>query len=45
MTPGRLMSDMEKRVKTPGVFRREKPSSVALSKYGDEVAISSSLTP
>ena len=31
-TPGHLISDMEKRVKTPGVFRREKPSSGALSK-------------
>jgi len=41
--PGRPMSDMEKRVKTPGVLRREKPSSVALSKYGVDVAIPSSL--
>jgi len=37
------MSDMEKRVKTPGVLRRENPNSVALSKYGTDVAISSSL--
>ena len=31
-TPGRQMSDIEKRVNTPGVLRREKPRSVALSK-------------
>jgi len=42
-TPGRPMSDMENGVKTPGVFRRENPSSVALSKQGVEVASSSSL--
>jgi len=42
-TPGRPTSDMENRVKTPGVLRRENPRSVALSKYGDVVAISSSL--
>jgi len=39
MTPGRPMSDMENRVKTLGVLRREKPNSVALSKYGANVAI------
>ena len=43
MTPGRPMSNMEKRVKTPSVLRRENPNSVALSKYGADVAISSSL--
>ena len=42
-TPGRPTSDMENQVKTPGVLRRENPRSVALSKYGDEVAMSSSL--
>jgi len=31
-TPGRPMSDMENRVNTPGMLRREKPRSVALSK-------------
>jgi len=31
-TPGRPMTDMEKRVKTPAVLRRENPRSVALSK-------------
>ena len=31
-TPGRPMSDMENRLKTPGVLRRENPRSVALSK-------------
>jgi len=31
-TPGRPMRDIEKRVKTPGVLRRESPISVALSK-------------
>jgi len=30
--PGRPTSDMENRVKTPGVLRRENPKSVALSK-------------
>jgi len=42
-TPGRPTSAMENRVKTPGVLRRENPRSVTLSKYGHEVAISSSL--
>jgi len=31
-TPGRPISDMENRVKTPGALRRENPRSVALSK-------------
>jgi len=31
-TPGRPISDLENRVKTPGVLRRENPRSVALSK-------------
>jgi len=31
-TPGRPISDMENRVQTPGVLRRENPRSVALSK-------------
>jgi len=31
-------------MKTPGVLSRKKPSSVALLKYGAEVAISSSLS-
>jgi len=31
-TPGRPMSDIENRVNTPGVLRREKPRYVALSK-------------
>ena len=31
-TPGRPTSEMENRVHTPGVFRRENPMSVALSK-------------
>ena len=43
MTPGRPRRDMEKRVNTPGVLRRENPRSVGLSKERDEVAISSSL--
>jgi len=42
-TPGRPTVDMENRVKTPGVLRRENPRSVTLSKLGDEVAIYSSL--
>jgi len=37
------MSDMENRVNTPRVLRRENPRSVALSRQGVEVAISSSL--
>jgi len=42
-TPGRPISVMENRVKTPGVLRRENPRSVALSKYRAEVGVSSSL--
>ena len=37
------MRAMENRVNTPGVLRSENPRSGALSKYGDDVAISSSL--
>jgi len=32
VTPGRPMSDMENRVNTPGVLRRENPTSIAMSK-------------
>ena len=41
--PGGPTSDMEKRVMTPGVLPSEKLNSVALSEYGAEVGISSSL--
>jgi len=43
MTPGLPKWDMEKRVYTPGGLRREKPSSVAMSKLGVELARSSCL--